>query len=86
MDKTYHMTNNMKELDNITKEDIEKACEEVLRRHKFESSRIRGLRGCITRGAVDINDFSHCGNNDCPSCNLYTKTFINSVNNLKENG
>lgn len=82
MDKTYHMTNNMKDLDNITKEDILKACEEVFKKHKIES-RIRGLRGCITRGSIDINDFSHCGNKDCPSCNLYNRAFSNTINNLK---
>jgi len=34
-----------------------------------EERTLIGMRGCIERGGVDIGDFSHCGNEECSSCN-----------------
>lgn len=58
----------------ITKEQIKEAVEYVFKDlgsiiEKPTQRVIIGKRGCITRGWVDIYDFSHCGNKECPSCN-----------------
>lgn len=55
----------------MKKEDIRKAFEEVFNSQKLQTERkFKGVRGCITYGYKDINDFTHCGNEECPSCNL----------------
>lgn len=40
----------------------------------MENNRLKGARGCIIRGAVSLDDFSHCGDEKCPSCNMVNET------------
>lgn len=35
----------------------------------------KGFRGCLERGLVDVNNFSHCGDNKCESCNIVNRIF-----------
>lgn len=64
----------------MKKEDIRKAIEEVLNSPKPQTERkFKGVRGCITYGRKDINDLSHCGNEECPSCNLVTKAMEDTL-------
>ncbi len=58
----------------MKKEDIRKVIEEVFNRPKPQTERkFKGVRGCITYGLKYMDDLSHCGNEECPSCNLVTK-------------
>jgi len=64
----------------MKKEDIRKAFEEVFNNSKTQTEReFKGVRGCITYRYKDIMDFSHCGNEECPSCSLVTKAFREEV-------
>ena len=40
---------------------------------------ISGKRGSTTRGWVDIMDFSHCGDERCPSCNQARKALKDAM-------
>lgn len=39
--------------------------------------KLTGFRGCIIRGGIDMNDFSHCGNEKCVSCNRHRDVLQN---------
>jgi len=56
--------------ESFTKEKLEEIFTELFYNRVHSKGRIVGRRGCITYGSKDINDFSHCGNKDCPSCNM----------------
>jgi len=66
----------------MKREELDKIIAEV-----FEAERrlFTGRRGCIERGSVDISDFSHCGNEECPSCNRHQEVLREVINEqLKE--
>ena len=44
---------------------------------------MKGNRGCLERGWVNIQDVSHCGNNKCESCNMIAQAIKNSVGMFK---
>jgi hypothetical protein len=67
----------------ITAEDIRKAFEEVFNTIDKDTKRVlKGVRGCITRGYVDLNDFSHCGNNKCSSCNMVRQALEDEITRI----
>lgn len=54
----------------ITKEYLKETVNYVFRKTEVETERtFKGYRGCIERGSVSLDDFSHCGNKNCISCN-----------------
>jgi hypothetical protein len=67
----------------ITAEDIRKAFEEVFNTTESSSKRvIKGSRGCITRGYINLNDFSHCGNERCSSCNMVRQALEDEITRI----
>lgn len=58
---------------------LEEAVNAIFTNPKTEGRKISGYRGCITRGYVDIQDMSHCGDITCPSCNLMKKALEDEV-------
>ena len=70
----------------ITKETIREAVEYVFNRPQVEAERrISGVRGCITRGWVDIMDFSHCGDESCPNCGMMQEALNREMTALFKN-
>lgn len=43
---------------------------------------ITGYRGCIVRGYVNIDDFSHCDNDRCESCNMVNKALEDVITQM----
>ncbi len=67
----------------ITSEDIRKAFEEVFNTTENSSERIiKGSRGCITRGYVDIGDFYHCGDERCSSCKMVRQALEDEITRI----
>lgn len=66
-----------------TKEDISNIVNELFKNIDKDTKRvIRGRRGCIVRGSVDLQDFSHCGNNTCPSCNMMKQALEDEIKRI----
>ena len=64
----------------MEKEQIKEACEYIYKKaDNYTEGTIKGIRGCITRGFLDIGDFSHCGNSGCNECNFMQKVLRDEV-------
>jgi hypothetical protein len=69
----------------ISREDLRKAVDELFTQPKPNERRISGARGCIIRGWVDVMDFSHCGDESCPSCNMMSEALNREMTTLFKN-
>lgn len=72
----------MKE-DKITEEQVSKTVKEFFNTIEPNQRAIVGKRGCVKRGWVNISDFSHCGDDECPSCNAMSKALKEEIESLK---
>lgn len=63
------------EYTSLTEEKIRKVVEGLFKSNTSNSEKreIVGLRSCLTRGWIDINDASHCGDKSCSGCNLVSE-------------
>jgi hypothetical protein len=70
----------------LTLEDLTNTLMEIFyNKPKEETRKVVGFRGCLTKGWVDIGEMFHCGNIECPSCNLMDKLLREEAENfLKE--
>ena len=62
-------------MEKMTKEFLKEVADYIFKKDSnyIEGSPIKGIRGCITRGFLDIGDFSHCGDDRCIECNFMQK-------------
>ena len=63
----------------MDKKDIKELVETVFKDTELKERTFKGYRGCITKGYISLDDFSHCGDITCPSCNLMKKALEDEI-------
>lgn len=63
--------------DYLNKKWIEEETKKVF--ENIKPRKIVGYRGCITHGSKKLDDFIHCGNNECAGCNMMHTALENYV-------
>jgi hypothetical protein len=67
----------------ITQEQLKEAVGYIYNKQEnFSERSLKGVRGCSTRGYVDLNDFSHCGNERCSSCNMVRQALEDEITRI----
>lgn len=65
----------------MKRSELDDAIDEIFGEKEVER-KFRGYRGCITVGLKLVDDFSHCGNGECPSCNMYQEVFREQIKKI----
>lgn len=73
------------EIPPISAETIREVFNELFNnRAPFENRRVKGWRGCMTNGMVDILA-NHCGDENCSSCNSVGQDFKDALKEEDDN-